>query len=193
MSTAFKADLVRELRRLTGAIESTNKEFWAAPNFTSGVAKGIVVELSGNAKTEWLLALFKMHSEPFIFWCEKEIKANPTAFYQRGISLERIKFITYTGDLLPALRLALESQHYPFVVAPSYIDDIKTFQRFSLWAEKSKSTLFFLSDHKLSAAWPISLQLDINFSETGFEIDIVRQKHAKETKDEAGSEIGKAP
>ncbi len=189
MSTAFRADLVRELRQLTGAIESTNKEFWMAPDFASGVAKGIVVELSGNAKTEWLLALFKMHPEPFIFWCEKEIKANPAAFYQRGIKLERIKFITHTGDLLPALRLALESQHYPFVVAPTYVDDIKTFQRFNLWAEKSKSTLFFLSDKKLSTAWPISLQLHINFSETGFDIDIVRQKHGKNPVKDSGKSL----
>lgn len=179
MSTATKADLVRELRQLTGALESTRKEYWIAPDFSSGVPKGIVAELSGNAKTEWLLSFFKANPEPFIFWCERDTKINPTAFYQRGVGLERIKFINYTGDLLPALRLALESQHYPFVVAPSYVEDIKTFQRFHLWAEKSKSTLFFLSDKKLSAAWPISLQLDIHFSENGFAIDVVRQKHGR--------------
>lgn len=179
MSTATKADIVRQLRQLTGSIESTAKEYWTAPDFASGVAKGIVAELSGNAKTEWLLALFKSNPEPFILWCERETKINPAAFYQRGVGLERIKFIHHNGDLTPALRLALESQHYPFVVAPSYFEDVKTFQRFHLWAEKSKSTLFFLSDKKLSAAWPISLQLDICFSETGFAIDVVRQKHGK--------------
>lgn len=179
MSTATKADLVRHLRQLTGAIESTDRDFWMAPHLSSGVAKGIVAELSGHAKTEWLLALFKIHPEPFIFWCEREIKANPTAFFQRGIQLERIKFITHDGDLTAVLRLALESQHYPFIVAPTYMDDVKTFQRLNLWAEKSKSTLFFLSEKKLSAAWPISLQLDIHFSENDFAIDIVRQKHGK--------------
>ena len=183
MSTATKADMVRELRQLTGTIQSTSKEYWIAPDFsagqTFGIAKGIVAELSGNAKTEWLLAFFKSNPEPFIFWCERETKINPAAFYQRGVTLERIQFINSTGDLAPALRLALESNHYPFVVAPSYVEDIKTFQRFNLWAEKSKSTLFFLSDKKLSTAWPISLQLDINFSETGLEIDVIRQKHGK--------------
>lgn len=179
MSTATKTDMVRELRQLTSATLSTSKEYWVAPDFSTGVAKGIVAELSGNAKTEWLLSFFKSNPEPFIFWCERETKINPTAFYQRGVALERIKFINHLGDPTPALRLALESQHYPFVVAPSFIEDIKTFQRFHLWAEKSKSTLFFLSEKKLSAAWPISLQLDIQFSHNGFHIDVVRQKHGK--------------
>ncbi|MBC7420639.1 MAG: hypothetical protein H7328_07920 [Bdellovibrio sp.] len=172
-----RAELLQELREKTGMIELTDKEFWNAPYFPSGVAKGIVVELLGNGRTEWLLQLFKMHPQHYIFWCERETLANPTAFQQRGVNLERIKFVSSKGDLQQPLRLALDSQFYPFIVAPNNFEDIKTFQRFNLLAEKSKSTLFLLADKSFSTAWPISLQLEISSSAEGFKIDIQRQKH----------------
>ena len=154
------------------------KEFWKAPQFQAGVAKGIVVELLGNARTEWLLSLFSLHAEHYIFWCEREIKVNPTAIKQRGVGLQRIKFVTSAEeDIQATLRLALESKFYPFVVAPNKFVDIKIYQRFQFLSGKSKGTLFLLGDQKFSTAWPISLQLEINFSKEGFNIHIERQKH----------------
>lgn len=156
----------------------SDREFWRAPGTVSGVAKGIVAELLGNARTEWLLQLFALHPEPFIFWCERDTQVNPTAIHQRGVGLERIKFVRCAGDLQPVLRLALESQFYPFIVAPNQFQDVKIFQRFHLLAEKSKSTLFLLGDQTFSSAWPISLQLEINSSASGdFEFFTQRQKH----------------
>jgi hypothetical protein len=172
-----KLQLLRDLRAQTGIIELQNKEFWNIPDFPSGVARGIVVELLGNARTEWLLRLFQLHPEPYILWCERESQANPVAIVQRGIRLERIKFVNSAGDLQQPLRLALESKHYPFIIAPNRFSDIRVFQRLSILAEKSKSTVFLLGDQKFSTAWPISLQLDINFSPKGMDIFIQRQKH----------------
>lgn len=175
-----KSELLHELREITGSIGLQDKELWNAPDFPSGVARGIVAELIGNARTEWLLQLFTLHPEHYILWCEREPKANPTAIHQRGVRLERIKFVNSAGDLQQPLRLALESQFYPFIIAPNRFDDIKTYRRFHLLAEKSKSTLFLLADQKLSQAWPISLQLEINFSDRGFQITAHRQKHGRQ-------------
>ncbi len=172
-----KAEIIRDLRQRTGCTEFTGREFWSAPNFPSGVARGIVAELLGNARTEWLLQLFALHPEHYILWCERECHANPAAIYQRGVKLERIKFVNTSCDLQQPLRLALESNHYPFIVAPNRFNDTKVFQRLHLLTEKSKSTLFLLAEEKFSTAWPISLQLEISYSDDNFQIQIQRQKH----------------
>lgn len=173
-----QAELLKELRQKTGIIEYTEREFWKAPDLPSGVAQGIIVELLGNARTEWLLSFFRMNPEHLIFWCEREIKANPTAIHQRGVKLERIKFVQCEGSLQQPLRLALESGRYPFIIAPNRFTDITTFQRFHLLAEKSKSTLFLMGEQNFSPAWPISLQIEIQSSPTGgFELVIQRQRH----------------
>ncbi len=172
-----KAEAIKNLRKLTSSPETLEKDFWKTPNFSPGIAKGSLVELMGNARTEWLLELFKLHQEPFIFWCERETVANPTAIHQRGLSLHRIKFINTSGDLQQPLRLALESGQYPFIIAPTVFDEVRIFQRFQLLAEKSKSTLFFLAKEQFNSAWPISLQMAINFSDEGLDINVTRQKH----------------
>ncbi len=187
-----RSQLLNELRSLTGNAGNSpplGREFWQAPDFSEGVAQGIVVELLGNACTEWLIRLFVQNPEPYILWCEHESKVLPTAIMQRGVQGHRIKFVISTGDLYPALRVALESQHYPFVVAPNSMTransksgagggmDVTSFQRLHLLAEKAKSTIFLLAEKKFSQAWPISLQLEINNSPEGFQITVHRQKH----------------
>ncbi len=172
-----KAEAIKNLKKLTSPPEALEKDFWSAPSFAPGIAKGSLVELMGNARTEWLLELFRLHQDALIFWCEKESSVNPTAIHQRGIALERIKFITSTAHLQQSLRLALQSGQYPFVVAPAAFEEVRVFQRLQLLAEKSKSTLFLLAKEKFSAAWPISLQMDIHFSTDGMDITVARQKH----------------
>ncbi|RYZ67644.1 MAG: hypothetical protein EOP09_10690, partial [Proteobacteria bacterium] len=151
-----RAETIRHLRLLPGLNEAQTKEFWQAPAFASGVAKGIVVELLGNARTEWLLKLFHAYPQHYIYWCEREPSINPVAISQRGIDLSRIKFVNSTSNLQQPIRLALESGHYPFVVAPTGFDEVRIFQRFQLLAEKSKSTLFLLGENKFTDAWPIA-------------------------------------
>lgn len=176
LNSASKLDRLRELKETAFKIEF-DKEIWNAPGLSFGVPRGIVVELLGNAKTEWLLSLFALHKEHLIFWCEGKTQINPTAIQQRGISLDRIKFIHCEEGLQQPLRMALESQFYPFIVAPNTFKEIKIFQRFQLLAARSKSTLFLLADKKLSQAWPISLQININDGSDGFELEVVRQKY----------------
>lgn len=172
-----KAAVLLELRQKTGIKNLQEREMWKAPDLDSGVARGIIAELLGNARIDWLIALFKMNPEQLIFWCKSEAQANPVALKQRGVDLDRIKFVNSIGDLQQPLRMALESQLYPFIVAPNRFNEVRIFQRLHLLAEKSKSTLFFLGDKEFSSAWPISMQLEINNSEDGFDIFINKQKH----------------
>ena len=175
-----QSEVIRKLRESTGSIAQIERELWLSPSLSPDIAKGIVVELLGNARTEWLLRFFKLNPEPYIFWCEQEPTVHPTAIAQRGICLERIKFINYSQDLQSPLRLALDSGFYPFIIAPNRFKEIKIFQRFHLLAEKSKSTLFLLGDKTFSSAWPISLQMEINFSDSeDFYIQIQKQKYGQ--------------
>lgn len=206
-----RSQLLNELRSLTGNAGNSpplDREFWQAPDFSQGVAQGIVVELLGNACTEWLIRLFVQNPEPYILWCEHESKVLPTAIVQRGVQGHRIKFVISTGDLYPALRVALESQHYPFVVAPNSMTrasakvsskvssksgvgggmDVTSFQRLHLLAEKAKSTIFLLAEKKFSQAWPISLQLEINNSLEGFQITVHRQKHGHQQRNQGSNQ-----
>lgn len=168
--------LILELRQKTGSIEVPDKEMWKAPHFEAGVARGIIAELIGTAKIEWLIEFFKTHPDELILWVKSEGHANPVALRQSGIKLERIKFIKCDKELQQPLRLALDSQLYPFIVSPNPFTEIRIFQRLHLLAEKSKSTVFLLGKENLSQAWPISLQLEIN-KPHGYEIIVHRQKH----------------
>ena len=129
-----KAEVLRELREITGGLVQSEKEFWIAPDFPSGVPKGALVELLGNGATEWLIQLFVANPEPLILWCEQDPKILPTAIFQRGVIHSRIKFILTSGDLHQPLRLALECNHYPFIVAPNRMTEIREFQRLQLLA-----------------------------------------------------------
>ena len=171
-----KQNIVEMLRENLGRTAMVEKEAWVAPSLPSGVAKGVVAELLGNAKVEWLMSLFSGHPDEFIFWCELSGTTNPVAIHQRGVGLERIKFVRGTQDLQQPLRLALESGLYPFIVAPNLFKEVRIFQRFSLLAEKSQSTLFLLGEDQFSSAWPISLQIDINRRGEDIEIEVVKQK-----------------
>ena len=174
-----KAAVLSELRQKTGSKLLESREMWKAPQLESGVARGIVTELLGNARIDWLIDLFKMNPDTLIFWCKSDQQASPVALKQRGIGLERIKFINAVADLQQPIRMALESQLYPFIVAPNRFDEVRIFQRFHLLAEKSKSTLFLLGHKDFSVAWPIALQLEINNTNVDLEFDIYihKQKH----------------
>lgn len=172
-----KTEVLADLRRLTGSVELTEREAWKVPSFPFGVPKGVIVELIGNAHTEWLLELLKANPEPYVCWLEREPTLCYTRIAQLEIDLRRFKFVTAANDLQQPLRIALDSQQYPIIIAPTRFEDVKIFQRFSLLAEKAKATLFFIAKEKLSTAWPISLQLEIASADIGFKIDIHRRKY----------------
>lgn len=173
-----KAEVLFDLRQKAGCTELIEKEMLKAPDFAPGVAVGIVAELLGNARIDWLLELFKLHPEHLIFWCKSEAQLSPIALKQRGLRLERFKFVNAKSDLQQSLRLALDSKSYPFIVAPNDFSEVGIFQKLHLLAGKSNSTIFLLGDKQPTQAWPISLQLEVNNGDNGkFSIEVFRQKH----------------
>lgn len=171
------AEVLHKLRLEIGSYTQIDKTIWKAPQLICGVAEGIVCELLGNARTEWLIELFRLHPEKYIFWCEKEQRISPLAIRQRGVDLNRILFMDSSEDHQKILHRTLESGQYPFIVSPQLSNDVKTLQRLNLLCGKAKSTLFLLPEKEFSQAWPVSLQAEINFLEDEFKVDVIRQKY----------------
>lgn len=172
------AEVLHRLRLEIGGNAQIDRTLRAAPGMQVGVAQGIICELLGNARTEWLLAFFRMHPADYIFWCEKEQRISPLAIRQRGIDLKRILFVDCGDDLQKVLHRTLESAQYPFIVSPQQFNDVRSLQRLHLLAGKAQATVFLLPQQKqFSQAWPVSLQLDINNADDEFKVEIVRQKY----------------
>ncbi len=173
------AEKLNSLRLILGEQKSFRKDYLSAPGLLENIVpQGALVELLGSYKTEWAVQFIAGHPEMKVFWAEKDQSVLPTALHQRGVSLSQITFATLSKDLVPALRRAIQSQVYGIVLAPNIFEEIKIFQAFQLFTEKSNATLFLFGGEKPSTAWPISLQLEIHksgFNE--FQIEILKQKH----------------
>lgn len=172
-SAAQKLKLILQSQGLKGDLSSLDiqvasegifspQEFWSAPQCPGGVPRGVVVELLGPARTEWLLAFLKQNSDLQIFWAEREQRILPTAIQQRGVDLERVSFGLFPEDMLVPLRKVIQSQIFEVVVSPNSWSEVKVFKAFQMMAEKARSTVFLMGDKEPSKAWPISLQLEIH-------------------------------
>lgn len=176
------AEKIRALKLVLGAqIQAPQKEFWEAPQFDGGIPKGVVVELIGNAKVQWLIKFLAGHPEFKIFWAEKEQSILPTSLKQRGLDLAQVTFASLGEDMVAPLRKVLQSQSFQIVVAPTLFKEIRIFQAFQLFTEKNDSTLFLLGEKEPADAWPISLQLEINETNANqYDIQVIKQKHGKD-------------
>lgn len=170
-----KVARLKILKSELAVIEHPARGYW---KHTHGVPipKGCVAELIGNAKTEWLLKFLVENDKEKVLWCEREQIINPTALFQRGLNLSRVKFVTSDGDFQKPLRSALESQGYSFVVVPTMTKEVRVFQRLQHLAEKAHATVFLMAKENTSTAWPISLQLQIDRDELGIKTTVLRQK-----------------
>ncbi len=178
MSAAEKVKALRLI--LGGACAPSSKEFWDAPALEGGVPRGVIVELLGPYKTEWLIQFLAGYPDFKIFWAQRDQAILPTALHQRGLDLTKITFGILGKQMTQSLRRTLQSQSFQIVIAPNLFEEIKIFQAFQLFTEKSNSTLFLLGDKKPSMAWPISLQLEIHKgTDQDFRIEILKQKHGK--------------
>jgi hypothetical protein len=182
------SEKIHQLKLLIGGLEDPNpREFLAAPNLPQGVPRGIIVELVGPQKTEWLIQFLKLqqtNAEFKTFWAERDQKILPTALHQRGLDLTRITFGTFGDDLVIPVRRILQSQLYHTIIAPQKFDEIRVLKAFQLLSEKSNSILFLLGEKKPSNAWPISLQLQIQKKPpASFHVEVLRQKHGNLNED----------
>ena len=177
------AEKLGNLRLILGhqLISSPEKKYLFAPQLgTKTVAQGSVVEILGDYKIEWLSQFLALHPDLKVFWAERSPSILPTALHQRGVKLSQITFALLGQDLVQPLRRAIQSQVFSVVIAPQVFSEIKIFQAFQLFAEKSNCILFLLGQEQASSAWPISLQLQIEKGQKQqFEIEILRQRHGK--------------
>src|SRR5689334_20263017 len=88
------SDLREKLGQLKGTLAP--KEFLPCDTVPTGVPRGVICEITGSARTEWILRLLKQHPDLITFWAEEKLSILPTAIHQRGIDLNRI-LIAETG------------------------------------------------------------------------------------------------
>ncbi len=149
-------------------------EFLLCDTVPGGIPRGVICEVTGTARTEWLLRFLKQNPSLSTFWAETALTILPTAIQQRGIELDRI-LIAETGEkLFQTLRKALKSKLFDCVVLPGTIEETKIIKALQLFARESNACVFFLS-RTVKNAWAIPFQLEANWnrsSESGPDISI---------------------
>jgi hypothetical protein len=144
------------------------REFLECDTVPGGVPRGVICEISGSARTEWILSLLKQNPQLQTFWIEEELTILPTAIQQRGVELSRILMAEAGDQLFQALRKAIRSRLFECVVLPGAIHEVKILKALQLFARESNATVFFLSKTPLQA-WAIPFQLCANWDPTGLE------------------------
>ena len=95
-------------------------------------------------------------------WIEERFSLLPTALQQRKVRLEQVIFVEAKENIEWTATTLLGSQLYGILVItgnwPANERSQKTLRRFQLFAERSNSSVFLLSEAP-SSAWSISLQL----------------------------------
>jgi hypothetical protein len=176
MADAARSEKIRSLKLLIGQIPPSGREVLSAPGLPQGLPRGLIVELTGTAATEWLCQFLKTHSTLAVFWCEKKQQILPTALAQRGVGLEQVTFAVFAEQSVPSLRRVIQSQLYPVVIAPSDFNDLNVLKAFQLFTEQANSLLFLLGDKKPRPFWPIAVQLEIHRREAHFSVTVLRDK-----------------
>jgi hypothetical protein len=125
----------------------------------SGIPRGSLIELTGFARVEWLLAFLKEHPELKVCWIEEKFNLLPTAFHQRGAGLDRFLFVEAGEQLFSVVRKALRSHVFEVLVCPSQFEEDRVLKALQLFAEKSNTAVFLLGTQP-KTAWQISLQLE---------------------------------
>ncbi len=164
-----------QLRLAKGHIEK--REFLQCESTPNGVPRGVICEIVGTAKTEWMLNLLKHNPNLYTFWAEEILTILPTAIHQRGIDLKKI-LLAETGDkLFQSLRRALRSKLFDCIVLPRAIEEIKMLKALQLFARESNSCVFFLSKVP-QHAWAIPFQLEANWNleQELIEIKVLKSK-----------------
>jgi hypothetical protein len=171
------SEKLRALKMLVGAMQSPIlRECYKCDTVPDGVPKGAIIELLGPQKTAWLLEFLKQNDSGKIFWAERDQSVLPTAIHQRGVDLRRITFGLLGEQPTISLRRVIQSQLYPFVIAPNSFSEIRVFKAFQLLTEKSRVSLFLIGGKQACSAWPIAMQLEIRRSQHELKVSVLRNK-----------------
>src|SRR3954469_21692769 len=82
------------------------RDFLNSQTVPGGVPRGVICEITGTARTEWVITLLNENPELMTFWVEEKLSILPTAIHQRGVDLSRILLAEAEDKLFQALRKA---------------------------------------------------------------------------------------
>lgn len=155
-----------ELREKVGEISKLDPpEGWQLPGLEGQVKRGSLLELLGNDRQEWLLSLFLAYPETRLAWVSPHLEIFPTALAQRGVKLSRCLFLETKRELGWSLLQVLRSGLFAFVICPSDVIPARNtsvfLRRLQLVAERSHTTLFFLSE-QATPAFGLSYRIEVN-------------------------------
>lgn len=173
-----------ELRQLIAEKEGRIlRGLWPSSSLACGVPKSAISEISGTAKIEWLAQFFRENPTLIVFWAEEKYNLLPTAFSQRGISLNRFIFADCGKELFVTLRKALRSHVFNCVVAPNQFEEERPLKALQLLTERCHSSLILLTE-EIKPKWPVCLQVEIDHAPSAaaddahFLIRIVKNKRS---------------
>ena len=174
---------LNELRDKLGTLRGTleKRDFLPCQQPSSGVPRGVICEITGTARTEWIISFLLQNPELTTFWAEEKLTLLPTAFRQRGVDLSRL-LIAETGDkLFQSLRKALRSKLFECVVLPGAIHEVKVLKALQLFARESNACVFFLSKTPKNA-WAIPFQVTADWEDgsTEFRVEVLKSKLSQE-------------
>lgn len=170
-----------EIREKLGLLKGIEKkEFLICDSVSSGVPRGVICEVTGTARTEWILSLLKQNSDLNTFWVEDQLTILPTAIHQRGVELSRILMAEAGNKLFQTLRKALRSQLFECVVVPGAIEEVKMLKALQLFARESNAAVFFLSK-VAKHAWAIPFQITVNWNEGAnqYRVEVLKSKFSR--------------
>jgi hypothetical protein len=127
-----------------------------------GVPQGVLIEVSGPARTTFLLRYFKENPALQVLWLETSFTLFPPHLQQEGLSLSRFVFVEAQKEVFSSLRKVLRAQCFGCLVSTVSFEDEKIYKALRLLAEKSGMTVFFLTQAHRSF-WPIAVQYEADW------------------------------
>ena len=177
MSLQERPKLIEIKEKLNLINRTDHREFLTCDLISEGVPRGVLCEITGSARTEFILTLLKQNPHLNTFWAEEHLTILPTAIHQRGVNLERI-LMAETGEMLfQSLRKALKSRLFDCVVLPGAIEEVKMLKALQLFARESNAYVFFLSKI-LKSVWAIPFQVETEW-ENGINSVVVKVVKSK--------------
>jgi hypothetical protein len=154
---------LKSLRALISAVENPmERERYAFSKIPEGIPRGILTEITGLKKVEFVLKFLAENKRLRVAWIEEELTIYPLAFLEHQVSLSRVLFIEAKKNASWSAFQILSSGFFECVVmTPQKQFDQRTLRRFQLEAEKSHAGIFFLTE-KPHGGWPISLKIAVN-------------------------------
>jgi hypothetical protein len=160
------------LKALVGATcAPTERKFFHFSQIPQGIPQGVIAEVCGLGKTEFVVKLLRENSHLKAAWVEREVTLNPCAFVQKGVSLDNVLFVEPGEYDVWVLLQLLNSQLFPIVICQT-VSDEKLLRRLMLTCEKSGSTVLMLSAH-FQKSWTIKMQIEV--ARMGFTSEIRSQ------------------